>query len=180
MLQNLNPSAKWKIVHLKLDPLRNDEIINICRHSLSEELLRQKGDEYFIRESEGIPLLLFEMLRAAAENPDSDLTNGLGGLIMARIGELSVLQQSVLSVLSVFAVGADTEQIAEATSHQHNEVLSAGETLLSKGLLNERQEGGRVMWDFTHVKVRECIYESISLSKRQELHGRAAEVLNKR
>ena len=180
MLQNLNPSAKWKIVPLKLDPLRNDEIINICRHSLSEELLRQKGDEYFIRESEGIPLLLFEMLRAAAENPDSDLTNGLGGLIMARIGELSVLQQSVLSVLSVFAVGADTEQIAEATSHQHNEVLSAGETLLSKGLLNERQEGGRVMWDFTHVKVRECIYESISLSKRQELHGRAAEVLNKR
>jgi hypothetical protein len=39
------------------------------RNSLSEELLNQKGDEYFIRESEGIPLLLFEMLRAAEENP---------------------------------------------------------------------------------------------------------------
>lgn len=180
MLQSLTPSTKWKIVPLKLEPLRNHEITNICKDTLSEELLRQKGDEYFIRESEGIPLLLFEMLRAAAENPDSDLTNGLGGLIMSRIGELSELQQSVLTVLSVFAVGADTEQIAKATSHQHNEILSAGEILISKGLLNERQEGGRVIWDFTHVKVRECIYESISLSKRQELHRKAAEVLNKR
>ncbi len=178
MLQSLNPPSKWKIVPLKLDPLRNDEIINICRHSLSEELLNQKGDEYFIRESEGIPLLLFEMLRAAEENPDSDLTNGLGGLIMARIGDLSELQQNVLSVLSVFAVGADPEQIAEATCRGQHEVLLAGETLLSKGLLNEREEEGRVIWDFTHAKVRECIYESISLSKRQELHKKVAEVLN--
>lgn len=178
MLQSLNPSSKWKIVPLKLDPLRNDEITNICRHSLSEELLNQKGDEYFIRESEGIPLLLFEMLRAAEENPDSDLTNGLGGLIMARIGDLSELQQNVLSVLSVFAVGAAPEQIAEATSRGQHEVLLAGETLLSKGLLNEWEEDGRVIWDFTHAKVRECTYESISLSKRQELHKRVAGVLN--
>ncbi|MEA4871926.1 MAG: AAA family ATPase [Synergistaceae bacterium] len=178
MLQSLNPPSKWKIVPLKLDPLRNDEIINICRHSLSEGLLNQKGDEYFIRESEGIPLLLFEMLRAAEENPDSDLTNGLGGLIMARIGDLSELQQNVLSVLSVFAVGATPEQIAEATCREHHEVLLAGETLLFKGLLNEREEEGRVIWDFTHAKVRECIYESISLSKRQELHKKVAEVLN--
>ncbi len=180
MLQSLNPPSKWKIVPLKLDPLRNDEIINICRHSLSQELLNQKGDEYFIRESEGIPLLLFEVLRAAEENPDSDLTNGLGGLIMARIGDLSELQQNVLAVISVFAVGASPEQITEATSMQYNEVLSAGETLLSKGLLNEREEDGRVIWDFTHAKVRECIYESISLSKRQEFHKEVAEVLNNR
>ena len=180
MLRSLNPSAKWRIVPLKLAPLRDDEMIDICRHSLSEELLRRKGSAYFIHESEGIPLLLFEMLRAASENPDSDFTNGLGGLIMTRIGELSELQQNILSALSVFAVGADPEQIAEATSCQHNEILSAGEKLLSKGLLNERLEEGRVIWDFTHAKVRECIYESISLSKRQELHRKIARVINQR
>ena len=178
MLQSLDPPSKWKIVPLKLAPLRNDEIIDICRNSLSEELLNQKGDEYFIRESEGIPLLLFEMLRAAEENPDSDLTNGLGGLIMARIGDLSELQQNVLAIISVFAVGASPEQITEAASRGYDEVLSAGETLLSKGLLKEREEDGKVIWDFTHAKVRECIYESISLSKRQELHKKVAEVLN--
>ena len=113
MLQNLNPSARWKIIPLKLDPLRSDEIIHICKHTLPDTLLRQKGNEYFVRESEGIPLLLFEMLRAAAENPDSDITNGLGGLIMARIGELSGLQQDILMALSVFAVGAEPAQIAE-------------------------------------------------------------------
>ncbi len=180
MLQTLNPSSKWKIVPLKLDPLRNDEIINICRCSLPEGLFRQKGSEYFIRESEGIPLLLFEMLRAAEENPDSDLAKGLGGLIMARIGELSELQQDILSILSVFAVGAEPEQIAEGTHRQHDIILSAGEVLISKGLLNEREEGTKVIWDFSHVKVRECIYYSMPLSKRQELHRKAAEVLNNR
>ena len=156
MLQSLDPPSKWKIVPLKLAPLRNDEIIDICRNSLSEELLNQKGDEYFIRESEGIPLLLFEMLRAAEENPDSDLTNGLGGLIMARIGDLSELQQNVLAIISVFAVGA---------SRTDNGVASADTMKCCRqakpfypGLLKEREEDGKVIWDFTHAKVRECIY----------------------
>ncbi len=75
-------------------------------------------------------------------------------------------------------MGATPEQITEVASRGYDEVLSAGETLLSKGLLKEREEDGKVIWDFTHAKVRECIYESISLSKRQELHKKVAEVLN--
>lgn len=180
MLQSLNPSTKWKIVPLKLDHLRDDEIIKICTHILPEELLLQKGAEYFIRESEGIPLLLFEILRAAKENPDSDFTNGLGGLIMARIGELSELQQNILSILSVFAVGAGPEQLAKALCRERHEIVYAGEALISKGLLKERDWGGRIIWDFNHAKVRECIYGSLSLSKRQELHKKVACVLNDR
>lgn len=180
MLQNLNARARWKITSLKLGPLRDDEISQICRQMLARDVLIQKGDGCFIRESEGIPLLLFEMLRAAAENADSDMTTGLGGLIMARIGELSDLQKNILAALSVFAAGAEPAQVAEAVGRPLDEILPAADELLTRELINERAEEGRVMWDFIHVKVRDCIYGSVSLSNRQELHRKVAEVLAKR
>lgn len=45
----------------------------------------------------------------------------------------------MLAIISVFAVGASPEQITEVASRGYDEVLSAGETLLSKGLLKERE-----------------------------------------
>ena len=129
MLQSLDPPSNGRS-SLSNWPLRNDEIIDICRNSLPKSF-SIKGDEYFIRESEGIPLLLLRC-SVRRRNPDSDLTNGLGGLIMARIGDLSELQQNVLAIISVFAVGASPEQITEVASRGYDEVLSAGETLLSK------------------------------------------------
>ena len=177
MLQNLNAQARWKITSLKLGPLRDDEIAQICRQTLEPDVLTQKGDDCFIRESEGIPLLLFEMLRAAAENPDSDITTGLGGLIMARMGELSSLQRNILAALSVFAAGAEPAQVAEAVGRPLDEILPAADGLLTRELINERAEDGRVVWDFIHVKVRDCVYGSLSLSSRQELHRKAAGVL---
>ncbi|MEG1799036.1 MAG: AAA family ATPase, partial [Synergistaceae bacterium] len=179
MLRNIKSVRRWKIASLALASFRRDEITAICSSSLSGDIFKDRGEEYFVRESEGIPLLLFEMLRALNENPDSDCTKGLGGLIMARIGELAELQKDILEILSVFEVGAEPGQVADVLCRPLAEITPSAEDLISKNLVTEKSESGKATWHFIHDKVRVCIYESISLSKREELHAKAAEVLNK-
>ena len=179
MLKNIKLRRGRAITTIRLTPFSRGEIAEICRHSLSLDIIEDKGEDYFIRESEGLPLLLFEMLRALSENPDSDCTNGLGGLMMERIGKLSPIQQDILTALSVFTAGAEPEQTAEVTGYTMADILPAAESVIKKGLLREKLEDNRVIWDFTHSSVRGCIYESISLSKRQDLHSKAAEVLGR-
>jgi len=179
MLKNIKMRRGYEITAIQLMPFRRDEIAEICRNSLSWDILKEKGEDYFIRESEGLPLLLFEILRALTENPDSDCTNGLCGLMMDRIGKLSPIQQDILTALSVFTAGAEPAQVAEVTGYTMADILPAAESVISKCLLREKLDDNRVIWDFIHSRVRECIYESISLSKRQDLHRKAAEVLSR-
>ena len=180
MLQNAAASASWRIAPIKLEPLRGDEVLQICAGTLPQAVLKERGGDFFIRESEGLPLLLFEMLHALAENPDSDCTNGLGGLVMDRLGEMKPVQRGLLETLAVFGAAAEPRQAAETMGADENSVRDAGEALISRGLLTEKEENGKAVWGFAHDRIRFCVYESISLARRQELHKRAAETLNRR
>ncbi len=179
MLRNIKPLKKWQVVPLQLTSLRREEIVSICKYSLPHETISVKGEEYFIRESEGIPLLLFEMLRAINENPESDCTKGLGALIMGRIGDLSQLQRDILAVISVFAIGAEPANIAEVLCKDTAEITPPAEELISRCLIREGIECGRVTWQIIHERVRSCVYESVSLAKREVLHAKVAEVLSR-
>ena len=180
MLNNIASASSWKIVPIKLAPLSGDEVLQICAGTLPSEVVRERGGDFFIRESEGIPLLLFEMLRALAENPASDCTNGLCGLVVDRLGDMDPAQRGVLETLAVFGTAAGPVQLAEAMGADESSLRAAGEELISRGLLTEKEENGLAVWDFLHDRVRTCVYESISLARRQELHKKAAQVLNLR
>ena len=178
ILDNLKSQKKWKIVQMPLFPFEDAEILEICRNSLPKEILLDRGRDYFIRESEGIPLLLFELFRAISENPKSYCASGLGELIMCRIGTLSAIQRDILNAMSVLAVYVEPARIAQVTGHSMADIIPAVEELISKNLLTETIEEGRAVWGFVHQKVNECVYNSISLFKRQELHRHAANILS--
>ncbi len=167
------------IVEIELSPFRDDEIIYISRSLLPESTVKDRGLSYFVRESEGVPLMLFEILRSLKENPGSDCTKGLGGLIIERMGELSQRERDVLNAIAVCAAGAP-EIISEITSLSAEETLASAELLVSKGLIREREEADNALWEFTHLKLRECVYSAIPAARRRELHRRAAAALNKR
>ena len=167
------------ITEVELTPFRDEEIIYISRSLLPESTIRERGLSYFVRESEGVPLMLFEILRTLRENPGSDCTKGLGGLIIERMGELDQRERDVLNAVAV-CVGGTSEIISEITLIPIEETLAAAELLISKGLIREREGSGGAVWEFTHLKLRECVYDSIPAARRRELHRRAAAALNKR
>lgn len=164
---------------VSLKPFTREEILFISRSVLPKSTIESRGASYFVNESEGIPLMLFEMLRLLREDPSSDCANGLGSLILERIDRLSEAERSVLLALSVCTAGCP-ELIAETSGLSLNEAIQAAEVLLQKYMIEEQRRGGAPFWCFAHQKVRECIYNSIPLSKRQDLHRRAALSLEKR
>ena len=102
------------ITEVELTPFSDEEIIYISRSLLPESTIRERGLSYFVRESEGVPLMLFEILRTLRENPGSDCTKGLGGLIIERMGELDQRERDVLNAVAV-CVGGTSEIISEIT-----------------------------------------------------------------
>lgn len=167
------------IIEIKLKPFKDSEISYIAQILLPSRTLKERGIAYFVRESEGLPLILFEIIRALKENPDSDCTNGLGGLIIERIGELSETDRGVLNAAAV-STGVSAEIISEVSSYTLEETVTSLEQLSLKWLLRKRDLLGDSVFEFTHLKLQECVYNSIPTAKRKELHRRTAAALNKR
>lgn len=167
------------VTDIELRPFTRDEILYISRSVLPQSTVEGKGAAYFISESEGLPLMLFEMLRSLQENPQSDCSKGLGSMIMERIDRLSEKERVVLRALAVCKAGSPNI-ISEVAELSVNETAQAAEVLVAKGLIEEHSKDKTPFWCFTHQKLREYIYNSISLSSRQELHRKVGSALEKR
>jgi DNA-binding SARP family transcriptional activator len=180
LLYAVKPAVPREFVQIPLSPFGIDEILHFCRSFLPQEVLLHKGEEYFIRESEGMPLLLAEMRRMLMERPDADCSAGLKGLILCRMEDMSPLQREFLSVLSVFGFGASIDEAAMVMKLESQELAESAEGLLRGKMICEKWDDGRVLLDLFHANVRECVYESIPGFKRVRLHSRIAEILNRR
>ena len=177
ILRRIKGSRRAASIELK--PFCDEEIKYISQSILPESTVKGLGLPYFIRVSEGVPLMLFEVLHTLKANPDADCTQGLCGLITERIGELSPQERAVLGAIAVCA-SASMEAVAEMTSLSIEETLASSERLTAMGLIIERETNNTASWEFTHLTLRECVYLSIPASRRKELHRRAAEALSKR
>ncbi len=180
MLDRLKPSLPHRSLRIPLGPLDPAETLKFCRSFLPDDLVSLKGAEYFVRGSEGIPLLLAEMLRSLSEDPDGDPSAGLAKTIMARMKDLSPTQRRLLEALSAFRGSGSLEDVALFLNLSPGELVEPMEGLLRKKLIHETADGDRLLADFCHANVRDCVYESLPGFKRREFHRRIAEILSAR
>lgn len=175
---NLRSAVPYELTTIKLAPFSAEDTLRFCHFFLPEDLIAQKGCDYFVEQSEGIPLLLVEMLRILRDNPNADCSAGLKGLIMGRIEGLSPLQREILSVLSVFGKGAAVEELSHVMKHGADKLMEPIEEMLHKGFICEISDNNSFLLDFTHANIRECIYEAIPEFKKQKIHSDIAEELS--
>lgn len=177
---NLRSAVPYKLATIKLAPFSAEDTLRFCHFFLPEDLIAQKGCDYFVEQSEGIPLLLVEMLRILRDNPNADCSAGLKGLIMGRMEELSPLQREILSILSVFGKGATVEELSQVMKHAPDELMEPAERMLRKNLLCEISDNHRFLLDFTHANIRDCVYEAIPEFKKQKIHSDIAGALSEK
>lgn len=178
ILYELKPIVPSEFTLIPLSPFNVEDVARFCKLSLPKDILSYRGEEYFVKESGGMPLLLMEMFKMLNEDRLADCSVGLKGIIMSRMDELTPLQRDFMLILSVFGSEASIDDIAWVMKCDPEDILEEAEVLLRKCLLQERTDGDRVLLDFTHANVRDCVYESIPAFKREKIHTRIAEVLN--
>lgn len=177
---NLRTSVPHELAQIQLLPFNSTDTLRFCRFFLPDELISKKGHSYFIKKSDGMPILLTEILKALLDDPNADCSTGLKGLIMSRMEGLSSLQHELLSVLSVFGGDALIEDVAFVMQRKPHEIIEPIESLLQKKMIKEIRDENNFSICFSHVNVRECIYDATPGFKRKELHRRIADTLNMR
>ena len=113
---------------------------------------------------------------------DSDagiIRGGLGGVMLARFGEISEKHREFLRILSVFAGGAQVSAIAQFMGSTLPQIASLAEELINRKLIKEVESiEGNTLVEFRHAKVRESVYELIPSFQCKEYHSKAANILS--
>ncbi|MCD7877545.1 MAG: AAA family ATPase [Cloacibacillus porcorum] len=179
-LTRLKDAGAINFLHIPLKPFDRSETASFCSHFLDKELLESKDKDYFYNETEGMPLLVAEMVKLLRANSKAEFTvSGLGGVMLARFGEISEKQREFLRVLSVFTNGASISLIAKVMGEPPQEVSAVAEELLRKMLIKEiKTIDFGVHVDFSHAKLRSCVYDAIPGFKLSEYHKKVADTLN--
>ena len=186
-----------RVTEIALKPLDTLETTALAGH-----LLRYQPDTAMLdtlyRETEGNPLFVVEMVRAgtleqhAMENPvvtsapilpslltqaSSTLPPTVQGVLSTRLAQLSPLARAVSNVAAVIGREFTFSVLAHASKENEDEVVQGLDELWQRRIVREQSAGMAETYDFSHDKLREMAYNSLSLAHRRLLHRRVAESL---
>ncbi|MGE5677995.1 MAG: AAA family ATPase, partial [Pseudomonadota bacterium] len=146
------------------------------KYSFSEAL-----DATIMKETEGNPFFLVEFLNGLKEgNIKYQLTAKMKDIISGRIMNVSEEGRKILNIASLFFDRITFEDLQEISGKSEDELSDLLEELQERCLIKEFADGADVWFCFTHQKLMEYTYYSISASKRKILHNRIAGQIEKK
>ena len=147
------------------------------RPEVSEAIQRQTaGNPFFIEE-------VVHQLRAEGRdlndaqlaNEDWGISEGVRQVVGKRILRLSPVTRKLVEAASVFGEGVSLETIRDACGLPDDALYASLEEAKQVGML--REEGAAYV--FPHPRIRQVLYEGLSLPLRQELHLRAGQAIER-
>ncbi|MEU8267213.1 AAA family ATPase [Sphaerisporangium sp. NPDC049002] len=128
----------------------------------------------------GNPLFVCEFARLIAatgtETTAQSVPDGVREVLRCRLTALPARVLSVLRTAAVIGVEADVDMLLMIEAIGEDAVLDDLETAVRAGLLTEPAPG---TVRFSHVLVRDVLYEDIPLLRRNRLHARALEAFTR-
>ena len=156
--------------------------------------LPQDVADHIIAHTDGVPLFLEELTRAVLEgdllSEESDryvlagalpalaIPTSLQASLMARLDRLAPLKD-VAQIGATIGREFPYELLAAVAGRAASDLDAALEQLVQAGLLFRRGTRARSTLAFKHALVRDAAYASLLRSRRQELHGRIAQTIEK-
>lgn len=142
--------------------------------------------EQLYRETEGLPFFLAEYLgalskgKSISEGEEWMLLTSVRDLLRSRLASVSETGKQLLHTAAVIGRFFDFDTLRLASGRSEEETVSALETLIAQGLIEEvdQSDGDTALYyDFYHEKLRTLVYDETSLARRRRLHRRVAEAL---
>lgn len=132
------------------------------------------------QESEGLPFLVTAYLEAhlVTNHPATDqwdLPSTARDLFLSRLTRTSETARQLLQTAAVIGRAFDFDLLQTTSGRSEEESLLALEELIAQFFLNE--QSGEAAYDYHHHKLRELIYNEMSLVRRRLLHRRVAQAL---
>jgi class 3 adenylate cyclase/ABC-type transport system involved in cytochrome c biogenesis ATPase subunit len=160
-------------------PLGNDQCVALARRAAGGRLLDEALIQEIVKRSDGVPLYVEELTKAVMDMQAAHavaVPSTLRDSLMARLDRLGAAKEVAL-VASVIGRHFSYPLLAEIAGVPEPALQVALERLRGAGLVfaaGEPLDGG---YSFNHSLVQEAAYESLSRSRRQDLHLATAEAL---
>ncbi len=171
---------------IQLTRLNAAQLAELVSSSQAVQAKAVELSQRLYRESEGLPFFAVEYLKAIIEQretqPDSewDLPGSVRDLLHSRLVNVDETAMQLLTSAAITGRSFDFQLLQEASGRSEMETIAGLEELLRRGLVVEQKDGegqGEIIYDFTHDKLRQLVYEETSLTRRRLLHHRVAEAL---
>ncbi|HEY4491101.1 MAG TPA: diguanylate cyclase [Acidobacteriota bacterium] len=143
-------------------------------------------------ESEGIPFYVEELLKLLLEEGNIKraheeleflkpekflLPYSIRSLIQRRISRLDDSCKRILGYSSIIGYEFSLPLLSKLIEENEGYLLDLLERLTKMQLIRESTDGGEELFEFTHNKIRDVIYEEMGIIKRRKFHQRVGELL---
>lgn len=149
---------------IDLAPLRPEEALDLAREYLD---VSTQFAQRCVERAAGNPLFLVQLLRAAEESSEDSLPGSVQSLVLARVDRLPPEERQAIQTASIFGQRFPLDGLrALLGSPQYR-----CDGLVAHLLVHPDGES----YLFAHALIREGVYGSLLMTRRAELHRRAAE-----
>jgi DNA-binding CsgD family transcriptional regulator len=192
MLRSLESSliALGSAQTLHLAPLDPAATLDLVQRALGSDSNTRELADIVHQRTRGNPFFLEETVKALAEaagargRPPSvedlqtlELPRTIRDAVIARLAQLSPDARRLADLAAVIGTRASHDALAFVTPLDEEALLSALDELRSAHVLSERNEGGEIVYDFSHPLLQETLYSELGLARARALHATIAESL---
>jgi DNA-binding SARP family transcriptional activator len=166
------------LVELEVGPLDAPATAALAAEVAGQSLTAAQAAALYAQ-SEGSPLFVVEMVRAAGQDTmlDGALPPKVQAVLDARLAQLSPATRALAELAAVVGRAFAVEVLAQAHAADggNEDALVRGlDELWQRRLI--REQGTRA-YDFSHDKLREAVYVQVSPARRRQLHRHVAQAL---
>lgn len=180
-----HPLASWMmelrqtglLVEVALNPLDEHDTTQLAAHLIGAAPDVISASRLYA-ETEGNPLFIIETFRAGNLDDQAERVTALPPkiqlVIMSRLAQLSPLARRIANVAAVIGRSFPYDVLAEASLQDEDSLVQGLDELWQRQIIREQSENE---YDFSHDRIREVTYNSLSLVNRRLLHRRTARAM---
>lgn len=163
-----------QLTEIELRPLDEHDTALLAAYIAGGELNPDTASQLY-RETEGNPLFIVETVRAGeikdTIKQGTSLSPKIQTVIESRLAQLSPSARRIANLAAVIGRAFAFDVLTEA-SHEDEDWLVRGlDELWQRRIIREQSDND---YDFSHNKIREIVYNSLSAANRRLLHRRIA------
>lgn len=179
-IERLALKKQIRLCKVTLGAFSKSEIRSFAEKALGRCVTNSEVDLIF-SESEGIPLLISELLNALLEGKSLHLiAERLEGVIENRVSSLTSSQKHILEYLSVFVAEAFYNDFISLFENETLQLAEDIDVLCKKNFIKERvSDSNHLKLQFSHHRVHSYVYSQLSEFKKRTLHNKIATILEK-
>ena len=169
----LTLQSKGKSIEMELAPLEKTDVASLARDLMGGELNSVKIDSLYA-ETEGNPFFVVETLRSGDVLEGTGIPSSLRSVLAQRLNQLSASARDLMGFAAAIGREFNYRLLASASSLDETTVVQSLDELWSRRII-QTQGGGA--YNFTHGKLLDAAYETLSAARRPLVHRKIAQAL---